>query len=112
MVSDKYQARERADRATAGIDPLTGQPVKGRKKGGGIRVGEMERDALSAHGTIQVGQDRLLKSSDLGVMPTCSACCADPCTCGDGGIMKYRFAPKALAFMNAQLRTMGVTWIN
>eukprot|EP01063_Lacrimia_lanifica_P020034 TRINITY_DN27403_c0_g1_i1.p1 TRINITY_DN27403_c0_g1~~TRINITY_DN27403_c0_g1_i1.p1 ORF type:complete len:1821 (+),score=560.99 TRINITY_DN27403_c0_g1_i1:131-5593(+) len=109
MVSDKYQARERADRATAGIDPLTGQPVKGRKKGGGIRVGEMERDALIAHGTIQVGQDRLLKSSDLGVMRTCAACCANPCTCEDGGIEQYRFAPKALAFMNAQLRTMGVT---
>ena len=107
MVDDKYQARERADKAS-GVDPLTGQPVKGRKKGGGIRVGEMERDALIAHGTVQVGQDRLLKSSDLGVMRTCAACGATPCTCENGGTEQFRYAPKALEFMNSQLRTMGV----
>ena len=107
MVDDKYQARERADR-DSGVDPLTGQPVKGRKKGGGIRVGEMERDALIAHGTLQVGQDRLLRSSDLGVTRTCGACGSTPCTCEDGGVEQFRFVPKALDFMNTQLRAMGV----
>ena len=34
MVSDKSQAR-----ATGPCDILTQQPLKGRKKGGGIRVG-------------------------------------------------------------------------
>ena len=107
MVDDKYQARERADRG-AGVDPLTGQPVKGRKRGGGIRVGEMERDALIAHGTLQVGRDRLLKSSDLGVVQTCAACGSTPCTCKGKGEKQYRFAPKAMEFMNTQLRAMGV----
>ncbi|GKT29994.1 DNA-directed RNA polymerase, subunit 2 like protein, partial [Aduncisulcus paluster] len=45
MVSDKYQVR-----AKGKINEITRQPIKGRKRGGGIRVGEMERYALIAHG--------------------------------------------------------------
>lgn len=49
MVHDKSQAR-----ATGPVDILTQQPLKGRKKGGGIRMGEMERDAMLAHGLSQI----------------------------------------------------------
>eukprot|EP00920_Eleutheroschizon_duboscqi_P009167 GHVT01020968.1.p1 GENE.GHVT01020968.1~~GHVT01020968.1.p1 ORF type:complete len:231 (+),score=44.11 GHVT01020968.1:405-1097(+) len=58
MVSDKAQVR-----ATGPIDALTHQPVKGRKRHGGIRFGEMERDALLAHGTSALLQDRLMHVS-------------------------------------------------
>ncbi|KAI4125832.1 MAG: hypothetical protein LQ347_005220, partial [Umbilicaria vellea] len=44
MVNDKFQVR-----TTGPVTHLTGQPIKGRSKGGGIRVGEMERDSLLAH---------------------------------------------------------------
>ncbi|KAF1816297.1 beta and beta-prime subunits of DNA dependent RNA-polymerase [Eremomyces bilateralis CBS 781.70] len=69
MVSDKYQVR-----ATGINDPVTGQPVQGRARGGGIRVGEMERDSLLAHGTAFLLQDRLLNCSDYTKAWICKAC--------------------------------------
>ena len=61
-------------RTTGPITALTGQPIKGRKKGGGIRVGEMERDSLLAHGTAFLLQDRLLNCSDYARSWVCKGC--------------------------------------
>lgn len=69
MVSDKMQGR-----TTGPIDPVTKQPVKGRKRGGGIRVGEMERDGFLSHGAAMISLDRLLKSSDTTYIPICTLC--------------------------------------
>ena len=69
MVNDKFQVR-----TTGPVNPATGQPVKGRSKGGGIRVGEMERDALLAHGTAFLLQDRLLNCSDYTKAWICKQC--------------------------------------
>lgn len=69
MVSDKYQVR-----ALGAVNPLTRQPIKGRKKGGGIRLGEMERDSLLSHGTAFLLQDRLLNCSDRHIAFVCSRC--------------------------------------
>jgi DNA-directed RNA polymerase I subunit RPA2 len=69
MVSDKFQVR-----TTGPVNALTGQPVKGRSKGGGIRVGEMERDALIAHGAAFLLQDRLMNCSDATRSWICRSC--------------------------------------
>ena len=69
MVNDKFQVR-----TTGPVAPLTGQPIKGRAKGGGIRVGEMERDALLAHGCAFLLQDRLLNCSDYRKEWICKKC--------------------------------------
>lgn len=60
IVSDKWQCR-----STGAIDNVTHQAVKGRKQGGGVRFGEMERDALIAHVASFLLQDRLLHCSTL-----------------------------------------------
>ncbi|KAJ1554770.1 hypothetical protein HK096_001765, partial [Nowakowskiella sp. JEL0078] len=69
MVSDKYQVR------TIGpVHNLTQQPIKGRKRAGGIRFGEMERDSLLAHGTSFLLQDRLMNCSDYTQTHVCKLC--------------------------------------
>ncbi|KAG5539242.1 hypothetical protein RHGRI_019713 [Rhododendron griersonianum] len=69
MVSDKYQVR-----STGTIDQVTRQPIKGRKRGGGIRFGEMERDSLLAHGAAYLLHDRLHTCSDHHIADVCSLC--------------------------------------
>ncbi|KAG5648796.1 hypothetical protein DXG03_000145 [Asterophora parasitica] len=69
MVLDKFQVR-----TTGPVDPITRQPVKGRKRAGGIRFGEMERDALIAHGTSFLLQDRLMNCSDYSTAWVCRTC--------------------------------------
>ncbi|KAJ5809512.1 DNA-directed RNA polymerase I subunit RPA2 [Penicillium pulvis] len=69
MVNDKFQVR-----TTGPVNALTGQPVKGRAKGGGIRVGEMERDSLIAHGAAFLLQDRLMNCSDSQLTWICRCC--------------------------------------
>jgi DNA-directed RNA polymerase I subunit RPA2 len=69
MVKDKAQVR-----ATGPVNALTRQPVKGKKKGGGVRFGEMERDALLAHGGAFLLHDRLHASSDSHTALVCKRC--------------------------------------
>ncbi len=69
MVSDKWQVR-----STGPIDSVTHQPLKGRKKGGGVRFGEMERDGLISHGSSFLLQDRLFHCSDKTVTLICRHC--------------------------------------
>ncbi|KAM9316988.1 LOW QUALITY PROTEIN: DNA-directed RNA polymerase I subunit RPA2 [Gastrophryne carolinensis] len=69
MVSDKFQVR-----TTGARDRVTNQPVGGRNVQGGIRFGEMERDALLAHGTSFLLHDRLFNCSDRSEAHVCVTC--------------------------------------
>uniref|UniRef100_A0AAQ5YB35 DNA-directed RNA polymerase subunit beta n=1 Tax=Amphiprion ocellaris TaxID=80972 RepID=A0AAQ5YB35_AMPOC len=69
MVSDKFQVR-----TTGARDKVTNQPVGGRNIQGGIRFGEMERDALLAHGSSFLLHDRLFNCSDRSVAQVCVDC--------------------------------------
>jgi DNA-directed RNA polymerase II subunit RPB2 len=59
MVEDKINYRD-----TGAKTLLTHQPLEGRSAGGGLRVGEMERDALVAHGVSGFIEESFMKRSD------------------------------------------------
>ena len=69
MVNDKQHSRS--------IGPmvnLTRQPAEGRSRDGGLRYGEMEKDAMVAHGASQFNKERLLSASDQFRAQVCKSC--------------------------------------
>ena len=67
MVSNKMHAR-----ASGKIALLTRQPIEGRSRGGALRLGEMEQQALVAHGAALLLKERY--DSDKVVLPICEKC--------------------------------------
>ncbi|MFW6311255.1 MAG: DNA-directed RNA polymerase subunit B'' [Nanoarchaeota archaeon] len=59
-------------RASGKIALLTRQPVEGRARGGALRLGEMEQQALVAHGASLLLKERY--DSDNVVIPICQEC--------------------------------------
>jgi DNA-directed RNA polymerase II subunit RPB2 len=63
MVEDKINAR-----AGGAISAITHQPIKGRSKGGGLRIGEMETNVLLSHGIASFIKETMLERSDKAKM--------------------------------------------
>ncbi|VVB80385.1 DNA-directed RNA polymerase subunit B' [uncultured archaeon] len=59
-------------RASGKIALLTRQPIEGRARGGGLRLGEMEQQALVAHGASLLLKERY--DSDKVVVHICERC--------------------------------------
>ena len=69
MVDHKIHARGRGRR-----NALTNQPNDGRSNGGGLRVGEMEKDSFNSHGVPYVINERMMISSDVHNIKVCPNC--------------------------------------
>eukprot|EP00798_Chlamydomonas_sp_ICE-L_P006768 gene6768-biopygen1974 len=59
MVEDKYQSRARG-----AVDATTRQPTKSKGQSGGLRIGEMEQNALVAHGLASFTREAFMQRSD------------------------------------------------
>lgn len=57
---------------------LTRQPMEGRAREGGLRMGEMERDCLVAHGTSAFLFDRFYEQVYIKTIHVCRTCCVFP----------------------------------
>ena len=69
MVEDKWNARNQGRR-----EQRTHQPTGGRGNQGGLRIGEMERDALLGHGITAFTNESYMKRSDGTVITVCNGC--------------------------------------
>lgn len=69
----RYMVRNKIHgRASGKVALLTRQPIEGRSRGGALRLGEMEQQALVAHGASLLLKERY--DSDKVVLNICSKC--------------------------------------
>ena len=75
MVADKINARGHdRDKNELPKVMLTRQPTSGRRKGGGLRIGEMERDSVLSHGTSLFLKESMMERSDKFSWSVCKRC--------------------------------------
>lgn len=92
FVRDKVHGRSRGPRSL-----LTRSPLEGRSREGGLRVGEMERDCILAHGASAMLLDRLFHQADAFDFHVCRHC----------GLIAEAIAPEEAAPVHARLFCRG-----
>lgn len=71
----KFAAHEKYSNQSGPTDAITHQPTSGgRKTNGGLRVGEMEKDVISAHGSMGLMHELLFTNSDGIDIYVCRRC--------------------------------------
>ena len=92
FVRDKVHGRSRGPRSL-----LTRSPLEGRSRDGGLRVGEMERDCILAHGASAMLLDRLFHQADSFDYYVCRRC----------GLIAEAISPEEAAPVHSRLFCRG-----
>ena len=98
MVEDKMHSR-----ANGPMVLLTRQPAEGRARDGGLRFGEMERDCMISHGTLQFLKERMLDVSDNYRMFVCNICGLTASVNPDKNIYKCKACDNYINFSEVRL---------
>ena len=113
MVAEKINARGKGP-----MTQLTRQPTGGKRKEGGLRIGEMERDSLISHGIASFIQESMMERSDkyrwrickrCGIIPNysnkISACICPLCNNNESSIIE---TPYCMKLLTQELETMNL----
>jgi DNA-directed RNA polymerase beta subunit len=57
------------------VNMITKQPLNGKNNKGGLRLGELDKDCLLAHGSMSILQEKFINHSDKYKMYYCKNCC-------------------------------------
>ena len=100
-------------RATGNVTMMHHQPSEGRSREGGLRVGEMERDALISHGGAAFIQETLFDMSDeyqVNVCETCGNILSTPNSCRicKNGLVNRTNIPYCAKLLFQELEAMGI----
>ena len=101
-------------RARGNVTMMHHQPSEGRSKDGGLRTGEMERDALIAHGGSAFIQETFFDMSDVYQVNVCGNCgsmlsAAKECrVCKKGDVSKTNI-PYCAKLLLQELQALGVS---
>ena len=113
MVAEKMNSR-----GVGKVVGLTRQPTEGRRKGGGLRIGEMERDTILSHGISNFVKESMMERSDKFCWCICKRCgtlvshnikeninTCNNCNNDDVAVIQ---TPYAFKLFIQELETMGV----
>lgn len=113
MVTDKVHARDKGPRVQ-----LTHQPTSGRSKSGGLRIGEMERDVVLAHGMSHFVKEAMMEKADAYTWAVCKHCGTlakyapsrgiFECTCCNSSNLSVIKTPYAFKLLTQELEAMGI----
>jgi hypothetical protein len=100
-------------RATGNVTMMHHQPSEGRSREGGLRVGEMERDALISHGGAAFIQETLFDMSDQYQINVCETCgnivsSATACRMCKTGQINRTNIPYCAKLLFQELEAMGI----
>jgi hypothetical protein len=97
MVEDKWNARGKGRK-----EVRTHQPTGGRGAQGGLKIGEMDRDAIIAHGGMAFVKESYMERSDGATISVCTSCGMIP-------IYNPRLAIQMCALCDGPVRYAGDT---